>query len=92
MDKLQEWRKTMARVIGFYIPDGFQKRAKWVSAEQRGEVIEMRVVTKAPDSKMDSEVTPGVPSLGLVNASEVQQWNSTGVRMNIVPLITKSTL
>jgi hypothetical protein len=31
---------TMAKVIEFYIPDGFRKQSgKWVSPEQRGKII-----------------------------------------------------
>lgn len=29
----------MAKVIEFYIPDNFRKKAKWVSPEQWGKVI-----------------------------------------------------
>ena len=32
--------RTVARVIEFYIPNNFRKSPKWVSAEQRGKVIE----------------------------------------------------
>jgi hypothetical protein len=31
---------TMAKIIEFYIPNNFRKRAKWVSPERRGKVIE----------------------------------------------------
>jgi hypothetical protein len=31
---------TMAKIIEFYIPNNFRKRVKWVSAEQRGKIIE----------------------------------------------------
>jgi hypothetical protein len=31
---------TMARIIEFYIPNNFRKKAKWVSPEQRGKIIE----------------------------------------------------
>jgi hypothetical protein len=30
----------MAKVIEFYIPSRFQKKAKWLPMEQRGKVIE----------------------------------------------------
>ena len=32
----------MAKVIEFYIPERFQKKSKWIPAEQRGKVIEFR--------------------------------------------------
>jgi hypothetical protein len=56
MDKLQEWGKTMAKVINFYIPSGFQKELKWIPAEERGEVIEIRAVAKMPDPNANSEL------------------------------------
>lgn len=31
---------TVAKVIEFYIPSKFRKSVKWVSPEQRGEIIE----------------------------------------------------
>jgi len=30
----------VAKVIEFYIPKNFRKSSKWVSAEQRGKIIE----------------------------------------------------
>lgn len=30
----------MAKVIEFYVPKNFRKRVNWVSAEQRGRIIE----------------------------------------------------
>ena len=30
----------MAKVIEFYIPNTFQKKATWIPSEQRGKVIE----------------------------------------------------
>jgi len=38
------WRKevaaVMAKVIEFYIPDGFRKKRLWIPSEHRGKVIE----------------------------------------------------
>jgi hypothetical protein len=31
---------TMAKVIEFYIPNTFRKKAVWIPSEQRGKVIE----------------------------------------------------
>ncbi len=31
----------MANVIPFYIPTGFQSKAKWVPPDQRGKIIEL---------------------------------------------------
>jgi hypothetical protein len=31
---------TMAKVIEFYIPTGFQKKVAWVPPQERGKVIE----------------------------------------------------
>jgi len=38
---------VMAKLIEFYVPDGFQKIAKWIPPEQRGKVIPFR----APEKK-----------------------------------------
>jgi len=32
----------MAKVIEFYIPTRFQKKLKWIPAEERGKVLEFR--------------------------------------------------
>ena len=31
----------MAKVIVFYVPEGFRRNPKWVPAERRGQVIEL---------------------------------------------------
>ena len=36
----------MAKVIGFYMPAGFQRKAKWLPRDQRGKVIEFRAEIK----------------------------------------------
>jgi len=36
----REGRQTVAKVIEFYTPNNFRKSPKWVSAEQRGKIIE----------------------------------------------------
>ncbi len=39
-------RLVMAKIIEFYIPKDFRKGARWVAAEQRGQVIEFSVPPK----------------------------------------------
>ena len=36
----------MAKIIEFYVPDGFRKRGKWVPAEERGKLIPFPVREK----------------------------------------------
>jgi hypothetical protein len=31
---------AQAQVIEFYVPDSFQRKVKWIPAEQRGKLIE----------------------------------------------------
>ncbi len=47
--KMWQWLKgrlVMAKIIEFYIPKDFRKGARWVAAEQRGQVIEFSVPPK----------------------------------------------
>jgi hypothetical protein len=36
----------MARVISYYIPTGYRKKAKWIPPGQRGKVIDFTVTLK----------------------------------------------
>lgn len=58
----------MAKIIEFYIPDGFQKKVKWTPAEQCGEVIEFGPVEKMPDIKKTPEFNLGETAQCLFNA------------------------
>jgi hypothetical protein len=37
----------MAKLIEFYVPSSFQKKAKWIPAEQRGQLVEIPVGKKS---------------------------------------------
>jgi hypothetical protein len=37
----------MAKIIEFYVPKEFRKRARWVPSEQRGQVIEFTLPKKS---------------------------------------------
>ena len=65
----------MAKVIEFYIPNSFHKRAKWIRADQRGEVIELRVAIRALDPDVIPEPDLGEPFWSLFSVSSDQQWN-----------------
>jgi hypothetical protein len=43
----------MAKVIEFYVPDNFRKKAKWISPEQRGKVIGPTPDDKTPRVSLD---------------------------------------
>lgn len=36
----------MAKVISYYIPPGYRKKAKWIPQDQRGKVIAFTVALK----------------------------------------------
>ena len=40
----------MARVIEFYVPDNFRRKAKWVSPERRGKILVFGVNPRTPPS------------------------------------------
>lgn len=35
----------MAKVIEFYVPSSFQRKEKWIPAQDRGKIIEFRLQT-----------------------------------------------
>jgi hypothetical protein len=43
----------MAKIIEFYVPASFQKKVKWISSPDRGEVIEL-----CPHDEGDTNVIP----------------------------------
>lgn len=47
----------MAKIIEFYIPDGFQKKVKCIPAEQCGEVIEFGPAEKMPEIRATHDFT-----------------------------------
>jgi len=46
--RMMMWRiwKPVAKIIEFYVPKTFRKRAKWLPADQRGKLIQFRVPIK----------------------------------------------
>ena len=38
--------RVMAKVIKFYVPDKFRKKQLWISAEQRGKLIQFPLAEK----------------------------------------------
>ena len=43
---MEKEEATVAKVIEFYVPNNFRKSVKWVSAEQRGKIIEFAAQIK----------------------------------------------
>jgi len=37
---MRRQRRTVAKVIEFYIPNNFRKKLKWISPELRGKIVQ----------------------------------------------------
>jgi hypothetical protein len=42
----REGRRTVAKVIEFYIPNKFRKKLKWISPELRGKIVQFPTPVK----------------------------------------------
>jgi hypothetical protein len=41
-----ERRQTVAKVIGFYIPNNFRKKLRWIPVELRGKIVQFPLPVK----------------------------------------------